>query len=440
MKNYRLLITLSLFYLCSFASMATERIKILIFIESNNAIENKVKCDIKEIEAVKFTNPNVEVIIQYLIKENNPIALRYNSTECKTGCEESVVKEHYLKDFIKEHTNPSLSNTKYYLYLIGHGILHTKFSQEIQYISKLSNDIKLPINDSLRIKSITHLDINEYSKKLLEFEALNNDVNNNKQYQRFKNHVFKVRDIFKPYDLGVILPKKVKFNIISLDACSLAYIETAYELKDKTKYLAFSQYPIDGDGDALNYTKIIENILLENKISDKSRVKMIVSNFEEHNKSKKTQTFSAVSTNQISQLTDAISSFTKNTSIIIRSGDQNLKSIIKKTANSTFCHAVDENKQNKLSGIDLHHFFTNLKNEISSYPSIALNINNILILLNETIVENYLSNKAFTIGGLSIVYSNDIKVLKNYKKSNKLAFNKLKNNWLEFLFLLTSKN
>lgn len=403
MKNYRLLITLTLFYLCSFTSMATERIKILIFIESNNDIKNKVKSDIKEIEAIKFTNPNVEVILQYLNEKNNPIALRYNSTEeCKEGCEEPDVKKHCLKDFIRKHTSTSSEYTKHYLFLIGHGILYRDSSDEIP-----------------------------------ECEVLNEKVFNN---NKIKNKTRESKEIYEPFTTHYAIPKKIRFNMIMFDACSLAYIETAYELKDKTKYLAFSQCTIDGEGDALNYTKIVENIMPKNKINDENLAKRIVANFKEHNKSKKTQTFSAIGTNQISQLTDAISSFTKNTSILIKSGDRDLKCIIKKTADNTFDHPVDENKQNKLSGIDLHHFFMKLKNKVSSYPSIVLKIENILELLNKTKVESFLSVEGFTIGGLSIVYTHKKKVLKEYKKNNKLAFNKIENNWLEFLFLLTSKN
>lgn len=395
----------------SLRDFAARNMKQMSAVGSNNNINILVHLDIRLLGSKKITR-------RYFIEKNNPVQLEMTEkTPMNSGDPQTLISacKWAIEEYPAEH---------YMLILWDHGtgIIDPYSRRHIDTRTLFSYNAEANIYELDR--TIGYLELLELinDPKGICWDDSSGDYLTNQKFEFALNEI-----------TSRILKNK-KFDIIAFDACLMSMIEIANLTKNYADIQVSSQEVEPGPG--YRYDEVLAPFLF-GAPSPRDFAAHVVDSFAKAYKPSGNHsgfvdfTQSALDLNHINELEQNIDQLGSLFSTALQSAEAGLfKNIISASRNKKHCTHFNEP-----SYIDLHHFYSNLLNKLTSantaHSSLVQQANNIvqegIKLINNAIINNVSGSNLPHAKGISI-YFPERKIHTSYKKTNFA-----KNRWVKFL-------
>ena len=223
-----------------------------------------------------------------------------------------------------------------------------------------------------------------------------------------------------------------KIDIIGMDACLMAMIEVAYDIKDTASYLIASENTEPGPG--WPYDKVLEVLVSNPDIDPKDLAIQVVKKYiQSYPSSYWEATQSAIDLSKVGNLTQSLNSLTQNLLNAINQGNTTLKNAFQ----TTIYNSVQRFDDLGSYGITLEDSYVDLYDLLrlvkKNFPSLSQDVLNVEKVYNSTILaSNNTGPPVANATGLSIWFPNSTVYSQYINKYKQLLF---ANNtvWDEFL-------
>ncbi len=224
-----------------------------------------------------------------------------------------------------------------------------------------------------------------------------------------------------------------KLNILGFDACLMSMVEVADIAKEYADVLVGSQEVELGTG--WNYARVLQPFTSKNLSCTAFAQHIVHAYRDSYDQITNDFTQSAINLSRIDQIEQNISEVARIlVECLTHQKNNSVKNTIKQCRNRRNCTSFDEP-----SYVDIHHFYTNLRENINKFifndqnkRSLIQDLNRTLIqgdkLLSSSIIQNVAGKNLKMAGGLSI-YFPETRIHESYLKTN---FAK-KTAWLSFI-------
>jgi len=234
------------------------------------------------------------------------------------------------------------------------------------------------------------------------------------------------QDFLDNLELQKALDTSVEIDVLGFDACLMGMFEIAYQLKEQTRVMVASQHLEPAEG--WDYERILNELDTSTHVNQIGK-QLILFHDEHHaNNERKDVTKSALDTEVIEKVAQALDKFAEVLRMSLKEGDQeeNRKDLRHTLSNSQFFNRRDY--------VDLMDFVQKVKNRLQ-LEAVEPHADELLTLLEQMILANhtvgYLMNDA---NGVSIYFPNTHRPFKDtFDMYEKLDFAEACPNWVKLL-------